>query len=35
MKKEAKTLHEDLRNYCNLQDTQKPLVVPGILLALM
>ncbi len=30
----AKTLHEDLRNYGNLQDTQKPLVVSGILLAL-
>ena len=30
----AKTLHEDLRNYGSLQDTQKPLVVSGILLAL-
>lgn len=30
----AKNLHEDLRNYGNLQDTQKPLVVSGILLAL-
>lgn len=30
----AKSLHEDLRNYGNLQDTQKPLVVSGILLAL-
>lgn len=30
----AKQLHEDLRNYGNLQDTQKPLVVSGILLAL-
>lgn len=30
----AKDLHEDLRNYGNLQDTQKPLVVSGILLAL-
>lgn len=30
----AKELHEDLRNYGNLQDTQKPLVVSGILLAL-
>jgi len=32
--KDAKTLHEDLRNYGNLMDTQKPLVVSGILLAL-
>lgn len=30
----AKDLHEELRNYGNLQDTQKPLVVAGILLAL-
>lgn len=30
----AKDLHEDLRNYGNLQETQKPLVVSGILLAL-
>lgn len=30
----AKSLHEDLRNYGNLQDAQKPLVVSGILLAL-
>ena len=30
----ARMLHEDLRNYGNLQDTQKPLVVSGILLAL-
>ena len=30
----AKNLHEDLRNYGNLQDSQKPLVVSGILLAL-
>ena len=30
----AKNLHEELRNYGNLQDTQKPLVVSGILLAL-
>ena len=28
----AKNLHEDLRNYGNLQDTQKPLVVSGIYL---
>lgn len=32
--KDAKNLHEDLRNYGNLQDQQKPLVVSGILLAL-
>lgn len=32
--KEAKNLHEDLRNYGNLTDTDKPLVVSGILLAL-
>ena len=31
---DAKTLHEDLRNYGNLKDTDKPLVVSGILLAL-
>lgn len=30
----AENLHEDLRNYGNLQETQKPLVVSGILLAL-
>ena len=32
--KHAQTLHEDLRNYGNLKDTDKPLVVSGILLAL-
>ena len=32
--KEAQELHEDLRNYGNLTDTDKPLVVSGILLAL-
>lgn len=32
--KDAATFHEDLRNYGNLQDQQKPLVVSGILLAL-
>lgn len=32
--KDAKTLHEDLRNYGNLKDQDKPLVVSGILLAL-
>ncbi|MBO2708454.1 N-6 DNA methylase [Lactiplantibacillus plantarum] len=32
--KDAATLHEDLRNYGNLKDTDKPLVVSGILLAL-
>lgn len=32
--KDAAFLHEDLRNYGNLQDQQKPLVVSGILLAL-
>ena len=32
--KDAAELHEDLRNYGNLQDQQKPLVVSGILLAL-
>lgn len=30
----SKELHEDLRNYGNLSDTEKPLVVSGILLAL-
>lgn len=32
--KDASTLHEDLRNYGNLLDTEKPLIVSGILLAL-
>ncbi len=32
--KDATTLHEDLRNYGNLKDIDKPLVVSGILLAL-
>ena len=32
--KDAAELHEDLRNYGNLKDTDKPLVVSGILLAL-
>jgi len=32
--KDAATLHEDLRNYGNLKDTDKPLIVSGILLAL-
>lgn len=32
--KQAEELHEDLRNYGNLTDTDKPLVVSGILLAL-
>lgn len=32
--KDAAELHEDLRNYGNLQETEKPLVVSGILLAL-
>ena len=32
--KDASQLHEDLRNYGNLTDTEKPLVVSGILLAL-
>ena len=32
--KDAGILHEDLRNYGNLLDTEKPLVVSGILLAL-
>lgn len=31
---QASKLHEDLRNYGNLKDTDKPLVVSGILLAL-
>ena len=31
---DAKVLHEDLRNYGNLLDTEKPLIVSGILLAL-
>lgn len=30
----SKEVHEDLRNYGNLSDTEKPLVVSGILLAL-
>ncbi|MDR2905718.1 MAG: N-6 DNA methylase [Helicobacteraceae bacterium] len=32
--KDAENLHEDLRNYGSIQDTDKPLVVSGILLAL-
>lgn len=32
--KEASLLHEDLRNYGNLTDIDKPLIVSGILLAL-
>ena len=32
--KDAAELHEDLRHYGNLKDTDKPLVVSGILLAL-
>ncbi len=32
--KDAKILHEDLRNYGSIQDKDKPLVVSGILLAL-
>ena len=32
--KYASILHEDLRNYGNLRETQKPIVVSGILLAL-
>lgn len=32
--KDAKELHEDLRNYGSIQDKDKPLVVSGILLAL-
>ncbi len=31
---DAKSLHEDLRNYGSIQDKDKPLVVSGILLAL-
>jgi len=30
----AKSLHEDLRNYGNLEDKNKPLIISGILLAL-
>ena len=32
--KDASVLHEDLRNYGNLLDTEKPIIVSGILLAL-
>lgn len=32
--KDASQLHEDLRNYGNLKDVDKPLIVSGILLAL-
>ena len=32
--KDASVLHEDLRNYGNMLDTEKPLIVSGILLAL-
>lgn len=32
--RDAATLHEDLRNYGSLKDTDKPLIVSGILLAL-
>lgn len=32
--KDASDLHEDLRNYGNLKDMEKPLIVSGILLAL-
>lgn len=32
--KDASTLHEDLRNFGNLKDIDKPLIVSGILLAL-
>ncbi|MCP4473317.1 MAG: N-6 DNA methylase [Gammaproteobacteria bacterium] len=32
--KDSKELHEDLRNYGNLKDIDKPLIVSGILLAL-
>lgn len=32
--KDAKNLHEDLRNYGSIQDKDKPLLVSGILLAL-
>ena len=31
---DAKVLHEDLRNYGNLKDVDKPLIVSGVLLAL-
>ncbi len=31
---DAKNLHEDLRNYGSIKDTDKPLIVSGILLAL-
>ena len=34
MLKAARFLHEDLRNYGNLEDKNKPLIVSGILLAL-
>lgn len=33
--RQAKTLHEDLRNYGNVTDANKPLIVSGLLLALM
>lgn len=32
--KDAEALHKDLRNYGNLKDTEKPMIVSGILLAL-
>lgn len=32
--RDAKSLHEDLRNYGSIQDKDKPLIVSGILLAL-
>ncbi|PSM51554.1 type IIB restriction/modification system, restriction/methyltransferase subunit [Campylobacter blaseri] len=32
--KEAQILHEDIRNYGNIEDKNKPLIVSGILLAL-
>ena len=32
--KDARSLHEDLRNYGSIQDKDKPLIVSGILLAL-
>lgn len=32
--KDASELHNDLRNYGNLKDTEKPMIVSGILLAL-
>lgn len=32
--KDAAVLHEDLRNYGNLLDTEKPLIISGIMLAL-